>query len=221
VTAPADVVFLLDVDNTLLDNGVVIADFRRHLATTLGKGAEERYWEIFEELFRAPGFADYFGALNHFSAEQNRDPRIFAIALFLLQYPFGDRVYPRVWDLVARLRERGDVVIVSDGDVVFQPHKVKRSGLWDAVSGNVLIYVHKEEMLADIERRYPAKRYVMVDDKIYILAAMKAIWKDRVTTVFVRQGHYALDANLVAASPPADVTIEAIGDLLDRLDVIG
>ena len=221
MTASADVVFLLDVDNTLLDNGVVIADFRRHLAETMGKGAEDRYWQIFEDLFRKPGFADYFGALNHFGAGQPRDPRIFATALFLLQYPFADRVYPRVWDLLARLRERGSVAIVSDGDVVFQPHKVKRSGLWDAVDGNVLIYVHKEEMLADIEQRYPAKRYVMVEDKIRILAAMKAIWKDRLTTVFVRQGHYALDASLVAASPPADITIEAIGDLLDRLDVIG
>jgi FMN phosphatase YigB (HAD superfamily) len=218
VTAPADVVFLLDIDNTLLDNGVIIAEFRRHLARTMGKGAEERYWEIFEELFRAPGFADYFGALNRFSLEQARDPAIFGAALFLLQYPFGDRVYPRVWELIARLRERGNVAIVSDGDVVFQPNKVKRSGLWDAVDGNVLIYVHKEEMLADIEQRYPAKRYVMVDDKIYILAAMKAIWKDRVTTVFVRQGHYALDPILIAASPPADVTIESIGDLIEIAD---
>jgi len=218
VNPPADVVFLLDVDNTLLDNGIVIADFRRHLAATLGAGAETRYWEIFEELFRKPGFADYFGALNRFSGEQPRDPRIFATALFLMQYPFEDRVYPRVWDLLTQLRQRGGVALVSDGDVVFQPHKVKRSGLWDAVDGNVLIYVHKEEMLADIERRYPARRYVMVEDKIHILAAMKAVWKNRLTTVFVRQGNYAHDAKLLAASPPADVTIDAIGDLIEIAD---
>jgi FMN phosphatase YigB (HAD superfamily) len=212
--APADVVFLLDVDNTLLDNGIVVADFRRQLAATLGPGAERRYWEIFEELFIDPGFADYFGALNRYSLEQPRDPRFFEIALFLYHYPFADRVYPRVWELIAALRQRGPVVIVSDGDVVFQPFKAERSGLRKAVDNNLLIYVHKEQMLDDIERRYPAKRYVMADDKIYVLAAMKAIWKERLTTVFVRQGHYAHDAKIVAASPPADVTIEAIGDMI-------
>jgi FMN phosphatase YigB (HAD superfamily) len=212
---PADVVFLLDVDNTLLDNGVVVADLRRTLASTLGSGAEHRYWEIFEELFRAPGFADYFGALNRYSLEQPRDPRVFDIALFLLHYPFADRVYPRVWEVIADLRTRGPVVIVSDGDVVFQPYKVERSGLRKAVDGNVLIYVHKEEMLDDIERRYPAARYVMVDDKIFVLAAMKAIWKERLTTVFVRQGHYAHDPKIVGASPPADITIDTIGELQD------
>ncbi len=136
---------------------------------------------------------------------------------FLLDYPFAERLYPRALDVIARLQTRGPVAIVSDGDVVFQPHKVKRSGLWEAAGGRVLVYIHKEEMLDDIERRYPARRYVMVDDKIYLLAAIKAIWKERVTTVFVRQGHYALDPGLVAASPPADMTIEAIGDIIDRL----
>jgi FMN phosphatase YigB (HAD superfamily) len=213
-------VFLVDVDNTLLDNGIIVADLRRQLAETLGRGAELRYWEIFEELFRAPGFADYFGALNRYSLEHPRDPRVFEVALFLLHYPFRDRVYPGVWDVLARLRNRGRVVIVSDGDVVYQPYKVERSGLWKAVDGHVLIYVHKEEMLEDIERRYPARRYVMVEDKIYLLAAMKAIWKDRLKTVFVRQGHYALDADLVAASPAADVTIDAIGDLVNHIDSI-
>ena len=214
----ADVVFLLDVDNTLLDNGLVIAELRRRLRETLGPDSERRYWEIFEELFRSPGFADYFGALNSYSLERPRDRSLFEIALFLLQYPFADCLYPGALEVVARLRTRGPVAIVSDGDVVFQPHKIDRSGLWDAVRGHVLIYVHKEQMLDDIERRYPARRYVMVDDKIYVLAAMKAIWKDRLTTVFVRQGQYALDEALIAASPPADVTIETIGQLLDRAD---
>jgi FMN phosphatase YigB (HAD superfamily) len=219
VTAPpADVVFLIDVDNTLLDNGAVVADFRRYLRETVGVEGEQRYWAIFEELFQNPGFADYLGALQHFSLERPREPRLFDISLFLLNYPFADRLYPRALDVIARLRARAPVAIVSDGDVVFQPYKVKRSGLWDAAAGNVLIYIHKEQMLDDIERRYPARRYVMVDDKIYLLAAIKAIWKERVTTVFVRQGHYALDPALVAASPPADVTVEAIGDLIQLAD---
>jgi FMN phosphatase YigB (HAD superfamily) len=215
---PADVAFLLDVDNTLLDNAVIIADLRRRLRETAGVEGEKRYWEIFEELFRDPGFADYLGALQRFALERPRDPRLFEIALFLLNYPFAERLYPRALDVMARLQTRGPVAIVSDGDVVFQPHKVKRSGLWDAAGGRVLIYIHKEQMLDDIERRCPARRYVMADDKIYILAAIKAIWKERVTTVFVRQGHYALDARIVAASPPADVTIDSIGDLLQQMD---
>ena len=215
---PADVAFLVDVDNTLLDNSAIVADLRRCIRETAGAEGEHRYWAIFEELFHDPGFADYLGALQRYSLERPRDPRLFEISLFLLNYPFGDCLYPRALDVVARLRTRAPVAIVSDGDVVFQPYKVKRSGLWDAAAGNVLIYIHKEQMLEDIERRYPARRYVMVDDKIYVLAAIKAIWKERVTTVFVRQGHYALDAKLVAASPPADVTIDAIGDIIDRVD---
>ena len=215
---PADVAFLVDVDNTLLDNGAVVAELRRHLRDTMGAEGEERYWNIFEELFRDPGFADYLGALQRLSLERPRDPRLFDVSLFLLNYPFAERLYPRALDVIARLRTRAPVAIVSDGDVVFQPYKVKRSGLWDAAAGHVLIYIHKEQMLEDIERRYPARRYVMIDDKIHLLAAIKAIWKERVTTVFVRQGHYALDATLVAASPPADVTIDAIGDLLQRVD---
>jgi FMN phosphatase YigB (HAD superfamily) len=215
---PASVAFLIDVDNTLLDNGVIVAGLRRQLRETMGEEGERRYWEIFEELFRDPGFADYLGALQRYSLEHPRDPRLFEVALFLLNYPFADSLYPRALDLIARLQTRGPVAIVSDGDVVYQPHKVKRSGLWDAAGGHVLVYIHKEQMLDDIERRYPARRYVMVDDKIYILAAIKEIWKERVTTVFVRQGHYALDARLVAASPPADVTVDAIGDLIARID---
>lgn len=213
-----DVAFLIDVDNTLLDNGMVVADLRRQLRETMGAEGERRYWEIFEELFRDPGFADYFGALQRYSLEHPRDPRLFEVALLLLDYPFAERLYPCALDVIARLQTRGPVVIVSDGDVVFQPYKVKRSGLWDAAGGHVLIYIHKEQMLDDIERRYPARRYVVVDDKIYILAAIKAIWKKRVTTVFVRQGHYALDTRLVAASPAPDVTVDSIGELLQRTD---
>jgi hypothetical protein len=106
-------------------------------------------------------------------------------------------------------------VILSDGDVVFQPRKIRRSGLWDAFHGDVLVYIHKEQELDDVERRYPAERYVLVDDKVRILAAVKEVWGDRVTTIFPRQGHYALDEELVAKSPAPDVAVERIGDLLD------
>ena len=208
-----ELVFLVDVDNTLLDNDAVIADLRRHLLDRFGPECERRYWDIFEELRTRLGYADYLGALQQYRLERPREPRVLEIALYLLQYPFADRVYPGALDAVARLSARGPVVVLSDGDVVFQPRKVERSGLWAAVEGRVLIYIHKEEMLDDVELRYPARRYVMVDDKVRILAAMKASWGDRLTSVFVRQGHYAHDAAQLARYPAADVAIERIGDL--------
>ena len=213
--APHDVVFLVDVDNTLLDNDAVIDDLKRHLLEAFGVECQQRYWDIFEQLRNELGYADYLGALQRIRVERPRDPFLLKSALYLLHYPFADRVYPRAFDVIRHLRVRGPVVILSDGDVVFQPRKVEHSGLWAATEGEVLIYIHKEEMLDDVEQRYPARRYVMVDDKVRILAAMKAVWRDRLTTVFVRQGHYALDAALVAAHPPADVTVECIGDLLN------
>jgi len=208
-----DVVFLLDVDNTLLDNDAVIADLRRHLLDTSGPECERRYWELFEQLRAELGYADYLGALQRYRVERPRDPNAIRISLYLLHYPFADRVYPGALDVIRRLGERGRPVILSDGDVVFQPRKIEQSGLWSAIDGEVLIYIHKEQMLDDVERRYPAARYVMIDDKIRILAAMKAQWRDRLTTVFVRQGHYALEAALVAANPPADITVERIADV--------
>jgi FMN phosphatase YigB (HAD superfamily) len=207
------VVFLLDVDNTLLDNDAVINDLRRHLLETSGPDCERRYWEIFEQLRSEVGYADYLGALQRYRVERPRDPNTVRISLYLLHYPFGDRVYRGALDVIRLLRQRGRPVILSDGDVVFQPRKIERSGLWEAVEGEVLIYIHKEQMLEDVELRYPASHYVMVDDKIHILAAMKEQWRDRLTTVFVRQGHYAHDPDLLAANPPADITIERIADL--------
>ena len=203
-------VFLLDVDNTLLDNDAVIADLKRHLIETLGEARAARYWEIFEDLRTELGYADYLGALQRYRIENPRDTGLLEASLFLLHYPFADRVFPGAFDAIERVARRGRVAILSAGDVVFQPRKVERSGLWRAVGGNVLIYIHKEEMLDDVERRFPADRYVMVDDKIRILAAMKTIWGDRLTTVFVRQGHYAADPQLRAEFPPADVTIDRI-----------
>jgi FMN phosphatase YigB (HAD superfamily) len=210
-----DLVFLLDVDNTLLDNDAVIADLRRHILGAFGADYERRYWEIFEQLRSELGYADYLGALQRYRIEHPGDPRVLGISLYLLHYPFADRVYPAAFDAIRHLRARGRTVILSDGDVVFQPHKIERSGLWAAVDGQVLIYIHKEQMLDDVMRRYPSKRYVMVDDKIHILAAMKAQWRERLTTVFVRQGHYAHDEALVAATPPADVAVERIADVID------
>jgi FMN phosphatase YigB (HAD superfamily) len=215
-----DVVFLLDVDNTLLDNDAVIQDVRRHLGAALGTDVEQRYWDIFEAYRRELGYADYLGALQRIRTENPREQALLGVSLYLLHYPFASRLFPRALDVIRALKSRGRVAILSDGDVVFQPRKVERSGVWAAVDGEVLIYVHKEQMLEDVERRYPARRYVMVDDKVRLLAAMKAIWQDRLTTVFVRQGHYASDAALVAASAPPDVTIDAIGDLIARLDTL-
>ena len=209
----ASTVFLLDVDNTLLDNDAVIDDLRRHLIDAFGEDCERRYWDIFEEHRRDLGYADYLGALQRFRVEHPRDPHLLEMSLYLLHYPFANRLYPGALDVIRRLSARGRVVILSDGDVVFQPRKVEQSGLWAAVSGEVLIYIHKEQMLDDVERRYPADRYVVADDKVRILASIKQAWHDRVTTVFVRQGHYAHDPAALAAYAPADVTVERIGDL--------
>jgi len=210
-----DVVYLIDVDNTLVDNDAVIEDLRHHLVENFGQDSNRRYWEIFEELRSELGYADYLGALQRYRIENPRDPNVLELSIFLLHYPFASRLYPGALESVAALRRRGRVVILSDGDVVFQPRKVERSGLWAAVDGHVLIYIHKEQMLDDVERRYPATRYVMVDDKIRILAAMKAKWGPRLTTVFVRQGHYALDVQLIREYPPADLGIESIKELKD------
>ena len=218
MTAPDDVVFLLDCDNTLLDNDRVQDDLRDHLEREFGAASRDRYWAIFEALRAELGYADYLGALQRYRLGQvggaMNDPRLLLMSSFLVDYPFADRLYPRVLDAIAHLRNRGPTVILSDGDVVFQPRKIHRSGLWDAVEGRVLIYIHKERMLDDLERRYPARRYVMVDDKLRILAAMKEIMKERLITVFPRQGHYALDPHNLSAFPPADLAIERIGDLL-------
>ncbi len=207
------VVFLLDVDNTLLDNDRVTDDLKRFLIGEVGPTREERYWAIFEDLRVEPGYADYLGALQRYRVENPREPHLLAISRFLINYPFADRLYPEALSVIAHLGQWGPTVILSDGDVVFQPHKVERSGIWDAVEGRVLIYVHKERELDDVERRYPADRYVLIDDKVRLLAAAKRIWGSRLTTVFPRQGHYAM-ASVVDQHPSPDMTIERIGDLM-------
>jgi FMN phosphatase YigB (HAD superfamily) len=210
----AGLVCLLDVDNTLLDNDRVTADLKRFLEGEIGARRTARYWELFERLRQELGYADYLGTLQRYRDEYPRDPHILHLSPFLIDYPFANRLYPESLDVIERLKELGQVAILSDGDVVFQPRKVDRSGLTAAVGDNVLIYVHKEHELDDVETRFPASHYVVVDDKLRILAAIKRVWGDRVTTVFPRQGHYAYDPAILAAEPPADITVARIGDLL-------
>jgi FMN phosphatase YigB (HAD superfamily) len=207
--------FLFDVDNTLLDNDRVITDLMRHLEGAVGQERAGRYWVIFEQLRDELGYADYLGALQRYRMEHPRDPHLLVVSSFLVNYPFANRLFPNSLDVVEHAKKSGAVAILSDGDVVFQPRKVERSGLFDAVDGNVLIYVHKERELDDIEERYPAGHYVLIDDKLRILTAVKQIWRDRVTTIQPMQGHYAKDPAQQAAYPAADLTIDRIGDLLD------
>lgn len=208
-------VFLFDVDNTLLDNDRVVADLMRHLEHEVGYERQQRYWAIFEELRAELGYADYLGALQRYRVEYPRDPHLLTVSSYLVNYPFANRLFPNSLDALDHCKAWGPVVILSDGDVVFQPRKVERSGLFEAVEKNVLIYVHKELELDDVERHYPAEHYVLVDDKLRILTAVKEVRGSRVTTVFPRQGHYALDPQVLADYPPADVSIERIGDLLE------
>jgi FMN phosphatase YigB (HAD superfamily) len=209
-------VFLFDVDNTLLDNDRVQADLSDHLQTTYGQATRDRYWAIFEDLRSELGYADYLGALERYRLEEPHRPELLRMSNWLVDYPFADRLYPRALDAVRHVQQWGRAVILSDGDAVFQPRKVERSGLWRAFDGHVLIYVHKEQELDDVRRLYPADHYVLIDDKVRILSAVKAVWGDAVTTVFPRQGHYALDPAEVAKYPRADIEIAEIGELVGR-----
>jgi FMN phosphatase YigB (HAD superfamily) len=211
--ARANVVFLFDVDNTLLDNDRVTADLKRHLQQEVGPKRSKHYWDLFEQLRTELGYADYLGALQRYRTRHPHELHLLTVSHFLVNYPFANRLYPNSLDAIEHVKQWGQPAILSDGDVVFQPRKVDRSGLFEAVDGRVLIYVHKEEELKDVHRRYPANHYVLVDDKLRILAAVKKLWRSRVTTVFVRQGHYALDPKILAQYPPADRTIQRIGDL--------
>jgi FMN phosphatase YigB (HAD superfamily) len=210
------IVFLVDVDNTLLDNDHIQADIRAHLERDYGAACRDRYWTILEDLFTELGYRDYLGALQRYRVEHPQDMQLLSMSSFLVDYPFANRLYPGSLDVLAQLREWGPTVLLTDGDVVFQPRKVERSGLSEAVNSHVLIYIHKELALDDVEQRYPARHYVLVDDKPRILAAVKDVWGDRVTTVFPRQGQYAHDAKAVASFAAPDVTVDRIGDLLGR-----
>ena len=213
--APQKLVFLFDVDNTLLDNDRVTGDLKRHLEQEVGRERAERYWTIFEQLRSELGYADYLGALQRYRTEFPHELKLLTVSRFLVDYPFANRLYPNSLDALDHVKQWGPAALLTDGDVVFQPRKVDRSGLFEAVEGKVLIYVHKENELPDVEQRYPAEHYVLVDDKLRILAAVKEIWGPRVTTVFVRQGHYAFDPKVLAQYPAADISLDRIGDLLN------
>ena len=214
MTEPPRVVFLFDVDNTLVDNDRVQADLKEHLAQTYGPATRDRYWDILEELRQELGYVDYLGALERYRVEALHRPEVLRMSSWLVDYPFADRLYPGALDAVKHVQQWGTHVILSDGDAVFQPRKVERSGIWRAFDGRVLIYIHKEEELDDVARLYPADHYVMIDDKLRILSAIKKIWGERVTTVFPKQGHYALDPEILAECPPADIELAKIGDLV-------
>jgi FMN phosphatase YigB (HAD superfamily) len=208
-----DIVFLLDVDNTLLDNDGFAARLGAQLERLFGAEERKRYWQIFEELRAKFGVADYLGSLQAFRAGLDDDPQLLEMSQFLLEFPFARLLFPGALEAIAHLRTMGRPVVLSDGDVVFQPRKIQHAGIWDAVNGAVLIYLHKEKVMDHVQKRYPAAHYVVVDDKPHLLAAMKLVMQDKLTTVFVRQGHYALAAGSNAATPPPDRVIERIGDL--------
>jgi hypothetical protein len=214
MSQPDDVVFLVDVDNTLIDNDRIVADIRRHLAEHFGPDVRDRYWAILMQLYAELGYRDYLGALQRYRVEHLRDARLVAMSSYLVDYPFANRLYPESLDVLERLRGWGRVVLLTDGDVVFQPRKVQRSGLFEAVEGHVLIYIHKEVELEDVQGHYPARHYVLIDDKPNILTAVKKAWGRRVTTVFPRQGSYANDPAALAAMSPADVSVGRVGELL-------
>ena len=213
MTKRHEIVFLFDVDNTLLDNDAVQADLKAHLAEHYGAAARDRYLEILNNLVDELGYTDYLGALERYRVEVLHRPEVLRMSSWLVDYPFAERLFAGALDAVAHVQQWGPAVILSDGDAVFQPRKVERSGLWHAVDGRVLIYIHKERELAYVERLYPADHYVLIDDKLRILAAVKTIWRERVTTVFARQGHYAADPQILRSYPPADRELARIGDL--------
>jgi FMN phosphatase YigB (HAD superfamily) len=210
------VIFLLDVDNTLLDNDRFAADLGDRLEQAFGASERERYWAIFGRLREQLGVADYLASLQAFRAGLDDHPDLLAMSEFLLEYPFAARLFPRALEAVAHLNTLGRPVVLSDGDIVFQPRKIQRSGIWDAVGGRVMIYLHKERALDHMQQRYPARHYVMVDDKPNLLAAMKSTLEGKLTTVFVRQGHYALAAESKSVEPAPDMVVERIGDLINH-----
>ena len=217
--ATADVVYLLDIDNTLLDGDRMVADLRLHLESEFSIASAQRFWSALETLRAEFGFVDFLGALQRYRSQIERSgmdaQRLLSTSAFLIDYPYAERLYPRSLEAIRHLNRSGLTVILSDGDVALQPRKVQRSGLWDAVDGRVLIHVHKERMLDSVKRRYPARHYVMVDDELRILAAMKANWQQQLTTVFLRQGSHAADPTNVNTHTPADITIGSLDELID------
>ena len=207
-------VLLFDVDNTLLDNDRFASDLGARLEQLLGSDARERYFVLFAALREQLGYADYLTALQQLRAELADNMTVLQLSMFLLEYPFAERLYPQALAAVEHLSTLGQTVVLSDGDAIFQPRKIQHAGIWDAFAARVLIYMHKERKLDVMQRAYPADHYVMIDDKPNLLAAMKRIMHNQLTTVFVRQGHYARDADMATIEPAPDLTINSIKDLL-------
>jgi FMN phosphatase YigB (HAD superfamily) len=208
-----EVVFLLDVDNTLFDNDRFKSDLAARLLQDFGPKDSEAYWAHYDALRNEVGYVDYLAALQRLRADIDETPKLLGMSSFILDYAFPGNLYSDALASIAHLRGLGTPVIFSDGDIVFQPRKIQRSGIWDAVAGRVIVAVHKQAALSAMQHRFPARHYVMVDDKPQILAAMKAVLGDRLTTVFVKQGHYAMESVMATISPAPDRTIDRIGEL--------
>lgn len=208
-----DIVFLLDVDNTLFDNDRFSHDLDARLLRDFGADGRKRYRQHYQALRDAVGYADYLGAVQRLRADFDDDPDLLQLAAFILDYPFAEGLYPGALDAVAHLHLHGMPAILSDGDIVLQPRKIQRSGLWQAVAGQVAITLHKQHETQDVQQRWPAGHYVMIEDKPLLLAQMKKLMGAQLTTVFIQQGHYAVEQGLSPGDPAADIVLARISDL--------
>lgn len=211
--ASDQIVFLLDVDSTLIESDRFAADLSARLEEGFGEAGRRRYWTLYSQRRERLGYADYLGALQDFRTVIDDSPALLHLSGFMLDYPFAERLYPQALAAIAHLATMGTPVLVSDGDMVLQPRKIQRTGLWNAVEGRVMICLHKDLQIDRILQRFPAAHYVMVDDKPLLLAAFKRQLGKRLTTVFVRQGHYAMESELLVIAPAPDIHIRQIGDL--------
>jgi FMN phosphatase YigB (HAD superfamily) len=219
-------VVLLDVDNTLLDNDRFAVDLSAYLLKQFGADGRDRYWRLFAQRRDDLGYADYLGAVQAFRGGYDDDRDRLGLSAFVLDYPFAERLYPRALEVLAHLRACAPTVIFTEGDLVFQPRKLRSAGIWDAAGGQAIVCLHKTFALTLLHRRYPAAHYFMIDDKPALLAAMKRLLGTALTTVLVHQGQYARESSagfqerrvppLPSTRPRPDLEIERIADLLGR-----
>ncbi len=216
MTAPLRLTIFVDVDNTLIDNDAAKEEMDRRLVSVVGPEEAKRFWAVYEEVRREFGVVDIPRALARFEAtseldEENLGRRV-ALAEVFMDFPFREYLFPDALATLGHLRLLGRLALLSDGDEVFQPVKIARSGLADAVDGYVLVYPHKEAHHGELEAIFPADHYILVDDKLEVIGRFREQFTSPLTTVFVRQGKYA-----TAAGPPpwpgADIVVERIGDL--------
>ncbi|MFN2465530.1 MAG: HAD family hydrolase [Candidatus Dormibacteria bacterium] len=209
----ASLVFLIDIDNTLIDNDRVKADMEAQIRQLAGPSGSEDFWNLYEEVREELDYVDLPITLARFRAQRPDVRKFPQISAMLLGYPFEDALYPEALHVVEHLKRMGKVVVLSDGDPVFQPAKIARIGMADAVDSNVLIYAHKEQHLDEVTDLYPAEHYVVIDDKPGVLGRMKARLGPRVTTVQVRQGKYA-SVGAEEPGPAPDRTFAGIAGCL-------